>query len=160
MTDPRSCALLSSIRYPFRGMPDLARRNRDVPTHSQDDVPSPGALSTNKPHLTAVHLHQAITIGILHGRKISLTAHCGKETASFIITRLHGLGRVIVVSCHGDSRAMSPGVLFMERIPGENLATIQDPQSVPISANQELVKAVSTLASFGIIRDDILQTTP
>ncbi|KAG2047263.1 hypothetical protein BDR06DRAFT_1014015 [Suillus hirtellus] len=43
----------------------------------------------------------------------------------------------------------------MEYIPGENLATIQDPHSVPSSAYQELVKAVSTLTSFGVIHADM-----
>ncbi|KAG1814670.1 uncharacterized protein BJ212DRAFT_1481873 [Suillus subaureus] len=69
------------------------------------------------------------------------------------IPRLYGLGRVI--SGHGEGRAISPQVLFMEYIPGKNLATIQDPHSVPISAYQELVKAVSSLASFGTIHADM-----
>ncbi|KAG2108948.1 uncharacterized protein F5147DRAFT_836815 [Suillus discolor] len=38
---------------------------------------------------------------------------------------------------------------------GENPATIQDPHSAPSSAYQELVKAVSTLASFGVIYADM-----
>jgi serine/threonine protein kinase len=69
------------------------------------------------------------------------------------IPRLYGFGQVI--SGHGEGRAISPKVLIMEYIPGENLATIQDPHSVPSSAYQELVKAVSTLASFGIIHADM-----
>ncbi|KAG1848972.1 hypothetical protein DFJ58DRAFT_889596 [Suillus subalutaceus] len=69
------------------------------------------------------------------------------------IPRLYGSGRV--VSGHGEGRAISPRVLFMEYIPGENLANTQDPHSVPSSAYQELVKAVSTLASFGIIHTNM-----
>ncbi|KAG1814707.1 kinase-like domain-containing protein [Suillus subaureus] len=69
------------------------------------------------------------------------------------IPRLYGSGRV--VSGHGEGRAISPRVLFMEYIPGENLATTQDPRLVPSSAYQELVKAVNTLASFGVIHTDM-----
>lgn len=69
------------------------------------------------------------------------------------IPRLYGSGQVI--SGHGEGRAISPRVLFMEYIPGENLANMQDPHSVPSSAYQELVKAVSTLASFGVIHADM-----
>ncbi|KAG1880150.1 hypothetical protein F4604DRAFT_1651609 [Suillus subluteus] len=69
------------------------------------------------------------------------------------IPRLYGSGRV--VSGHGEGRAISPRVFFVEYIPGENLANTQDPHSVPSSAYQELVKAVSTLASFGIIHTNM-----
>ncbi|KAG1835402.1 hypothetical protein DFJ58DRAFT_867655 [Suillus subalutaceus] len=78
---------------------------------------------------------------------------CLGQLQGSTIPRLYGLGRV--VSGHGEGRAISPQVLFMEYIPGENLATIQDPHSVPSSAYEELVKAVSSLASFGIIHADM-----
>ncbi|KAG1880102.1 hypothetical protein F4604DRAFT_1750316, partial [Suillus subluteus] len=78
---------------------------------------------------------------------------CLGQLQGSTIPRLYGLGRV--VSGHGEGRAISPQVLFMEYIPGENLATIQDPHSVPSSAYEELVKAVSNLASFGIIHADM-----
>ncbi|KAG1884668.1 hypothetical protein F4604DRAFT_1731473 [Suillus subluteus] len=71
------------------------------------------------------------------------------------IPRLYGLGRV--VSGHGKGRAISPKVLFMEYIQGENLATTQDPHSVPSSAYQELVQ--KTLSYLAVTLDEWCSST-
>ncbi|KAG1861725.1 hypothetical protein DFJ58DRAFT_725568 [Suillus subalutaceus] len=103
-----------------------------------------------RPQLTVVHLHRATTAVESPGGREILDASLREETyyheykdsfareveaygcfghiQSSTIPQLRGSGR-----SHGESCAISPRVLFMEYIPGENLTITRDPQSVQFS---------------------------